>query len=125
MINRSDGQTYHLSLFSGPDPSPYISTNGCAKHVICTFGYVHDRIGPKRNSLVVFIALVNDGHKYLVQQLENTADKIAGLVQAGYELEPAYTFRGGLLSSGPPKYHELGALVGTPNNEESLPCSPP
>jgi len=103
IVNRSDGRTFHVNLFSGPDPRPNISGGIYADQAMCNFGYVHDRIGPKRNSLVVFIAHANEGRRELLQQIEMAADKIVQLVHAGQKIESTYTLDGGLLAAGFPK----------------------
>ena len=103
IVNRSDGKTFHVSLVSGPEHRHSVSSGFHENQAMCKFGYVHDLIGPKRKSLDVFIRRANEGRQELLQQIERAADQIVRLVHAGRELEPTYTFDGGLLAPGYPK----------------------
>jgi hypothetical protein len=98
IVNRSDGKTFHVSLISGPDPRPFASGGFHKNQAVCKFGYVHDRIGPQRYFLDVFIGYADDG------QAESAADKVADLVHEGRELGPTYALNNdGLLKAGFPQ----------------------
>jgi hypothetical protein len=102
IVNRSDGKTFHVTLISGPDPSPLTSGGLHKNQAMCKFGYVHDRIGPKRYFLDVFIAYPDDGRQAMLQQVESAADKIADLMCEGRELGSTYALYNGLLARGFP-----------------------
>ena len=53
-INRTDGKTFHVSLFAGPNPRPDASGSFFADQSICSFSYVHDRLGKGREYVVVY-----------------------------------------------------------------------
>src|ERR1700722_5380727 len=91
VVNRSDGRTFHVSLFSGPIPRPLTQEGLHANQAICNFRYVHDLIKPTWNSIVVFIAQANEGRQELLQQIEKATDKIARLLKAAQEMESVYT----------------------------------
>ena len=93
-INRS-GTTFHVSLFSGPDPRPNISGQ-----FVCNFAYVDDYLVPERKFLIVYVLPAIRGREELLRQVEIAADGIAELLQAGRSLELAYTVRGGVFAPG-------------------------
>jgi hypothetical protein len=49
IVNRSDGRTFHVSLYSGPNPRPRFSGGFYLEQLICGFGYAFDQIGAKTN----------------------------------------------------------------------------
>ena len=55
LINRTDGESFHVSLFSGPSPRPNPAGGFFAKQVMCSFSYMHDHTGRQRKYLVVYI----------------------------------------------------------------------
>jgi hypothetical protein len=95
LINRTDGELFHVSLFSGPTPRPNASGGFFAGQLMCSFSYIHDHIGRKRKYLVVYILDVE-------KTVEEAADHIAALVQAGEKLRGLYTLANGQLKPGLP-----------------------
>ena len=98
-INRSDGKSFHLSLYSGPDVRSARSKR-LANQVLCNFTYVHDRLGPGDISVVVSILNGTSVPEDLIQHVEAVADKLEELVVKGRKLEAAYTFSEGVLIKG-------------------------
>jgi len=62
---------------------------------MCRCAYIHDHIGRKRKYLVVYILDVE-------KTVEEAADHIAALVQAGEKLRGLYTLANGQLKPGLP-----------------------
>ena len=94
-INRTDRKTFHVTLFAGPNPRPTPSGGFFARQRICSFWYVHNQLGPKRRYVVVYIpkAEIN---------IEDAADLVADLVQAGQKLRGIYTVNDSQLTPGLP-----------------------
>jgi hypothetical protein len=103
IVNRSDGKSFHIGLFFGPDPRPSASGSYSPTQMICSFAYVHDRIGPDNHLIEVVMFHTKETGAELLRQVEEAADKLAELVASGQTLERAYTFDGGLLIPGLPK----------------------
>jgi hypothetical protein len=103
VVNRSDGETFHVSLYSGPSPRPRSSGGFYAEQLICGFGYAFDQIGPKTYFVLVIILLnAEEDADDVLRQIEEAADKITELVDTGRRLTAVYTFDGGRLLPGFP-----------------------
>jgi hypothetical protein len=100
LINRSDGATFHLILFSGPYTRPNVSGGFHPNQMMCTFAYVNNRTEPEKDFLVVAILHPKRDLAEIQQQIEDATDKIADLLELRNKLGPAYTFDGINLSSG-------------------------
>src|ERR1700722_18469688 len=83
-VNRSDGETFHVSLYSGPRLS--------SARTICIFSYVHDRIGVQNEFVSVAIPLPTKSPRTTAKQLEEVADKLVDLVKNGKKLASSCTF---------------------------------
>ena len=93
LINRSNGSTFHLTLFSEPGLRP-ISPGGHLPHVLtCNFAYTHDRIRT-RNRFVAVLILAGERHGVGLGEIEGAADKLAKLLDAGEKPEAAYMLDG-------------------------------
>ena len=103
LVNRSDETSFHLVLLSGPNPRPRLSGGFHSEQLMCDFVYAHDQIGPTNYFLVIFILRAGEDPDEVLHQIEEAADKISDLFQAGKKLEPAYTFHDGQLTPGFPK----------------------
>ena len=89
LINRSNGSTFHLTLFSEPGLRP-ISPGGYLPHVLtCNFAYTHDRIRT-RNRFVAVVILAREKHGVGLDEIEDAADKLAELLEANEIPKAAY-----------------------------------
>ena len=95
LINRTDGRSFHVTLFVGPNPRENPAGGFFTDQSMCSFWYVHDRLGPARKYLVVYIL----DTKTTVEEL---ADMLAELVQEGVKLRALYTLANGKLRPGLP-----------------------
>lgn len=92
-ISRSDGKTFHVVLYAGPDLS--------SGRIVCCFVYVHDQLGPDNQYVAVNIVLPSKDRRRILQAAEVAADKIATTVQIGSKLASGYILDDGrLLASG-------------------------
>ena len=98
LINRTDCKTFHVNLFWGPIPRPNPSGGFFSEQIMCSFSYMHDQIGWQRRYLVVYIV---DAKK----TVEDAADHVAELVQAGQKLRGVYTLADGQLKPGRATQH--------------------
>jgi hypothetical protein len=103
LVNRSDETSFHLVLLSGPNPRPRLSGGFHLDQLMCNFVYAHDQIGPTNYFLVIFILRSVGGRDEVRRQIEEAADKIADLLQAGKKIAPVYTSAEGQLTPGFPK----------------------
>ena len=92
LVNRSDGETFHVSLYAGPNLS--------SGRTICTFGYVHDRIKAETEYVNVAIPFPTKSRPRAAKELEEVADKVADLVQTGKKLASSYVLEKGRLVPG-------------------------
>jgi hypothetical protein len=98
-VNRSDGKSFHLMLYSGPD---YRKIRRIGSGSVCIFTYRHDRVGPREES--VSIAFMGEcASEEMAQQIEQAADMLEDMVRRGRQLERGYTFDLGQLKAGFPK----------------------
>ncbi|MFY9530042.1 MAG: hypothetical protein WBC04_19485 [Candidatus Acidiferrales bacterium] len=103
IVNRSDGKSFHIGLFFGPDPRPSPSGGYPANQVICSFAYAHDRIGPDNQLVEVVVFHAKETHEEVLRQVEEATDKLAELVESGKMAEHFYIFDKGQLIPGLPK----------------------
>src|ERR1700678_2831998 len=97
-VNRSDGKSFHLMLYSGPEDRKQRSRR-IGSGAVCIFTYKHDRLGPQDNSVTV--AFVDElAADALAQQIEEAADMLEDLLFKGRRLERTYTFETGKLKVG-------------------------
>jgi len=100
LVNRSDGMRFHVTLFAGPDPRTKFSGGFYDDQVMCHFAYAHDQFGSKDRTVSVVIARAEQDPKEVLRQVEDAADKLAELVEAGHRLTTVYTFKGWQLTPG-------------------------
>ena len=103
VINRSDGESFHVALFSGPDRRAGTSGRLYAGQVNCGFVYVHNRTRPQIHFVVVVIMQAKQQEKEALEQVEDVTDKIASLLLAGKKLGAVYTSDDGQFTPGFPK----------------------
>ena len=100
LVNRSDGMRFHVTLFAGPDPRTKFSGGFYDDQVICQFAYAHDQFGPRDRTVSVVITRAEQNPEEVLRQVEDAADKLAELVEAGHRLTTVYTFKGWQLTPG-------------------------
>jgi hypothetical protein len=103
IVNRSDGETFHLVLFSVTHARFDSSASGYGQQIICHFEYVHNRFGSDNKFVALTILDASPETPVTRYQIEAAADGIAELVKQGNGLEGAYTFDRGQLISGFPE----------------------
>ena len=102
LINRSDGMRFHVTLFAGPSPRLRFSGGFYRNQVICNFAYVHDQFGAKDHTVSVFIVHAEEDPNEALHQVEDAADKLTELVEAGKKMTAVYTFNRWELTPGFP-----------------------
>lgn len=70
---------------------------------MCDFSYAHDQIGPQNFFLMIFSGRAVKDLDAVLPQIEDAADQLAELLQAGTKLESVYTFASGRLLPGFPE----------------------
>jgi len=91
-----------VTLFAGPDPRTKFFGGFYFGQVICHFAYAHDQFGPKEQTVSVVVTHAEEDPEEVLRQVENAADKLAELVEAGYRLTAVYTLKGWTLTPGFP-----------------------
>jgi len=92
-----------VTLFAGPDPRTKFFGGFYFGQVICHFAYAHDQFGPKEQTVSVVVTHAEEDPEEVLRQVENAADKLAELVEAGYRLTAVYTLKGWTLTPGFPR----------------------
>lgn len=90
----------HLALFFGPDPRSAFSGDYYPGQLVCNFLCVQYRLGPQSNFLLVLMLHAKESREEVLRHVEDAADKIAELLEAGAHLELIYTFDRGELTLG-------------------------
>jgi hypothetical protein len=97
-ISRSDGQTYHLYLFSGPD-SWYAKSGGVvAGRAASNYFYASDSLGIDHGSVTVIIRTTDLDAVGIEKAMRDAADQMANLLSQGKGLEPGLYYDGGVLT---------------------------
>jgi hypothetical protein len=91
IVNRSDGETFHVSLYSAPSSS--------LRRTVCIFVYAHDQIGPQNAFVSVIVRFpLRSPRKTAAKQIEELADKVSELVRSGKRIASSpYIFEKGQL----------------------------
>jgi hypothetical protein len=100
LINRSNGSTFHLWLFSGPDRRPKFMGGVYPQHFICNFACTYDQV-PTQDSFVTVVITVT-GKETVLDQIETAADRLTHLIEEGKSLTTVYTLNGSDLKTGFP-----------------------
>ena len=93
-ITLSDGKTFHLVLFSGPDAVPAPSGGILANRLVAQFSYVHDQLGSGAHWAAVLLTKPGNSFDGVKNQLEFVANKFTELLQGGKPLCAEYGFDG-------------------------------
>jgi hypothetical protein len=102
LVNRSDGKSFHIELYSRPEQRSTRSTR-FPSQVVCSFTYVNEATGLTEGSVAVAMPNANESPEELLSDVEKVADKLEELAVQGKELEQAYTFDAGQLLPGFPE----------------------
>lgn len=92
LINRTDGKTFHLTLFSGPYRRGIRLGDLHGEVLLCTFVYVHDRIGPNNEHVTVTITKADPTEEGAFRQVNALADNLAELIARAGRIERNYRF---------------------------------
>jgi hypothetical protein len=98
LISRSDGATYHLFLQDGPNLRYGRSGELIAGQMIATFRFAQDKHALKSEPVRILIKNAGRSRDEVTKQIEDVADRVAAVLQAGDKLVPSYTFENGVLS---------------------------
>lgn len=93
-ITLSDGKSFHLILFSGPDPIPAPSGGTVANRLAAQFSYIHDDLGIEPHRFAVVLTRTGEDFESVKDQLEKAATKLAELLEHGKPLCAQYGFDG-------------------------------
>jgi hypothetical protein len=93
-ITLSDGKSFHLILFSGPDSIPAPSGGIAANRLAAQFSYVDDRLGSEGHRTAVLLTRPGESFESVKDHLEKVATKLAELLEHGKPLCAEYGFDG-------------------------------
>jgi hypothetical protein len=96
-VTISDGESFHLILFSGPDAVPSPSGGILAGRLEAQFTYVLDRLGTSASQSVVILTRIPETREGVVQQVEKAGQLLAEILAAGKALAIEYIFDGAQL----------------------------
>jgi len=97
-VTLSDGKSFHLILFSGPDSIPAPSGGIFGNRLAAQFSYMHDRLGTEARRIAVVLTRPGESLESVKNHLEAAADKLAELLESGKPLAAEYGFDGERLS---------------------------
>lgn len=100
IVSRSDGKTFHLALFSGPQPRPKVYGGFYRRQMACNFSY---SIAGKYESTVIIVFRVEETESVFLHDIESAADKLSELIAKGDTLPEAFTFESDALIPGFPR----------------------
>ena len=102
LISRSDGRSFHLYLFSGPDPWHAKSGGIVAGRAASTYFYASDKLSANHDSLTVIFRTVDLDSVSVENAMRDAADQMASILSRGEALEPdLYYDRGSLTVPDP------------------------
>jgi hypothetical protein len=93
-ITFSDGKSFHLILFSGPDAVPAPSGGLLANRVVAQFSYIHDSLGSEAHRAAVLLTRPGESFESATVQLKSAAFKLADLLKSVGRLSFQYGFDG-------------------------------
>ena len=96
-ISRSDGSSFHLYLFSGPDPWYAKSGAPIAGRLTAIYFYTSDKLMIAHESVTVVFRTIDLNFEGVVQAMRDAADCIARILSEGKRPESAL-------------YHDQGSL---------------
>ena len=103
IVNRSDGKTFHLALFSLTYARSDCSDSRYGRQVICHFEYVHNGVGSDNEFVALALLDASPATPETRHKVEDAADCLAELVKRGNRLERAYTLDKDQLIQGFPE----------------------
>jgi hypothetical protein len=102
LVNRSDGELFHVMLFAGPYARAKFSGGYYDERLVCQFAYAHVKFGTKERTVTVVMSNAYKDAEGILNQVESAADKLADLFELGERLTAVYTFNGRELRPGFP-----------------------
>jgi hypothetical protein len=93
-ITLSDGKSFHLILFSGPEPVRAPTGGILANRLVGQFFYVHDRMGDDAHWTAVLLTRPGESFESVKDHFERVATKLAELLERGNPLCAEYGFDG-------------------------------
>jgi hypothetical protein len=91
LISRSDGTTFHLTLFDGPGPLYVASGRTMSGRAAALFLYDSEALGLAGKVLVI-IRTANLRGAETIPAIESAADKIAEALESGHRPEQCYFY---------------------------------
>jgi len=98
LITRSDGMTFHLYLYSGPDTWYGKSGGIIAGRTASTYFYASDPLSIERAPVTVIFRTTGLNGRGVEEAMRDAADQMAATLSAGKNLATALYYDGGDLS---------------------------
>ena len=83
LISRSDGDTYHLYLFSGPDPWHAKSGGIAAGRAASSYFYTSEQLGIDRGAVTVVFRTIGLDERGVEEAMRDAADQMAAILSSG------------------------------------------
>jgi hypothetical protein len=93
-ISLSDGESFHLIFFNGPDAIPAPSGGVQAGRLAAQFSYVDDALGTRVHRVAVILTRAGETVEGVKAQLEDAATTLAELLERGRALSSEYSYDG-------------------------------
>jgi hypothetical protein len=98
LMNRSDGESFHLYLQAGPVVQRDVQGNPTGR-MIGHFRYVRDDRGPNSSAVDVVFDAFGRSPEQVLMELDAIADILAARLQAKTTIAYAYSFAGGAMKT--------------------------
>lgn len=98
LITRSDGMTFHLYLFSGPDTWYGKSGGVIAGRAAATYFYASDPLGIEHSAVTVIFRTTGLNRRGVEEAMRDATDQMVAMLSAGKSLTSALYYDGGDLS---------------------------
>jgi hypothetical protein len=89
-VSRSDGRSFHLFLEESNVSRPF---GGTEQEVVALFRYDLDPAGEKSESTLVRIQPAGGSDDAVLEQLKQSADRLAAILEEGQRLQRIYSWR--------------------------------
>ena len=89
-VSRSDGRSFHIFLEESSVSRPF---GGPEQEVVALFRYDLDPAGEKSESTLVRIHPAGGSRDAVLEQLEQSSDRLAAILEDGQRLQRIYSWR--------------------------------